>query len=180
MEKEQERKQWTNTARWENTKARRLDFIDRPREGSFPGFDEAKKEDGEKQRGFFRPRLALRCERGKGPMGQSSQRRQGWFGPAVKSAKESGDQEGCEGLSGIRCSDNNGWEEAGLNGKDEAATTMVFRRVWLVKSTGSGGWDNGIPASPFWAYSSSPVVAKRGCLWVSCRLSKGKEEVVHW
>ncbi|CAI9298551.1 unnamed protein product [Lactuca saligna] len=33
MEKERERKQWTNTVRGENTKSRRHDFVARPREG---------------------------------------------------------------------------------------------------------------------------------------------------
>ncbi|CAI9271975.1 unnamed protein product [Lactuca saligna] len=145
MENERERKQCTNTARGENTKARRCDFVDRPREGSSPGFVDAKKEDGEKQRGFFRPRLALRCERGKGPMGQSRQQ----VGDLVDFArpKKGRCARGDDGWSEIVRATvavpiNNGWEEAGLNGKDEAATTMVFRGVWLVKSTGSGGWDN--------------------------------------
>ncbi|CAI9292646.1 unnamed protein product [Lactuca saligna] len=64
-----ERKQWTNTVRGEITKARRRDVVDPLREGSSTGLDEAKKEDGEKQRGCFHPRLALRCEGRYGPMG---------------------------------------------------------------------------------------------------------------
>ncbi|KAL7596617.1 hypothetical protein Lser_V15G30992 [Lactuca serriola] len=60
MEKERKRKQWSNTAKRDNTKACRRDFVDRPRDGSSPGFDEANKEGGEKQRGCLRPLLALR------------------------------------------------------------------------------------------------------------------------
>ncbi|CAI9273554.1 unnamed protein product [Lactuca saligna] len=49
MEKERERRQWTNTERAENTKARRHNLVDRQLEGSSSGFDKTE-ERREKQR----------------------------------------------------------------------------------------------------------------------------------
>ena len=74
MEKERKRKQWSNTARGDNTKAWRRDFVDRPRDSSSPGFDEAKKEDGGEAARLPSSSSGLEVRKREGPMGQISHR----------------------------------------------------------------------------------------------------------